>query len=702
MTCASCVAHVGRALRKVPGVQEADVNLATERASVTYREGASLDALVAAVEGAGYGARVLEAAGEDADARERQRELRRKRSLLVLGAILTIPVVVMGMTPQVFAGKDFLMFALTLPVWLVVGWDFHRGALASARHGSANMDTLVSLGSTVAFGYSIYATLAMRPAYYETAAAIVTLIFAGKYLETAAKSKSNLAIRALLDLRPPMARVRLADGRIDDLPAERVRQGDLLVVAAGERIPVDGIVEEGRSSVDAAMLTGEPLPVAAEPGTSVKQGTLNGEGTLLVRASAVGSGTTLAHIIDLVRRAQGSTPPVQRLADRIAGVFVPAILAIAALTFAGWLLTGHAWSTALPVAIAVIVVACPCALGLATPMAVIAGVGLGARNGVLFRDALAIERMSAIRTVLFDKTGTLTAGSPQVSRVVPSDGVSEDELIAAAAAIESGSKHPLARAVLAEADARGVRSAHAANVLAVPGAGISGEIGGETYRAGTAAYLRSSGIALEDAAETLTCVYVAQGTRPLGRIDFADVVKPHAAEAVALLHERGLRVGVVSGDAPSPTEAIARSVRADDWYAAQTPERKAAVVNGERSKGGAVAFVGDGINDAPALAQADVGIAMGSGSEVALETAQAAILSNDPRAVDTALRISRATLAKIRQNLFWAMIYNAVLVPVAALGYIHPIFAAAAMGASSLFVAGNSYLLQRTRLTSDG
>jgi Cu+-exporting ATPase len=703
MTCASCVSHVGKALRKVPGVQDAEVNLATERASVSHDPTVAPAALIAAIEHAGYGARIVQegAESEDQDARAREAELSRKRALLLLAIALCVPTLVLGMTPIAFAGKDWVLLLLTLPVWLVVGYDFHRGAVAALAHGTANMDTLVSLGSTAAFGYSVYATLAMRPSYYETASAIVTLIFAGKYLEAAAKSRSNLAIRSLLDLRPPMARVRRADGSIEEIRADAVRAGDLLIVAAGERIPVDGVVEEGESEIDASMLTGEPLPVPATTGASVKQGTMNGDGTLLVRAQAVGTGTALARIIELVRRAQGTTPPVQRVADRVAGIFVPVILLITAMTFAAWTLTGHTWSASLPIAIAVLVVACPCALGLATPMAVIAGVGLAARHGLLFRDAEAMERLSSVRTVLFDKTGTLTAGKPHVERIETLDGVAADDMLAQAAAIESGSLHPLARALVEEAHTRGVTIPPAQNVRIQAGAGISGSIAGAMLYAGNAAYVRRAGANVDSAALANTRIYLARENAALGWFDFSDAVRPESASAIQRLHALGVRTGIVSGDAEAPTKALAAQLGIEIWHAPRSPEQKAQTVARERERA-RTAFVGDGINDAPALATADVGIAMGAGSEVALQTAQAAILSNDPRAIAAAVEISRATLQKIYQNLFWAFAYNAVLVPLAAVGKIHPIFAAAAMGASSLFVAGNSYLLQRRRLSSNG
>ena len=698
MTCASCVAHVGRALRKVPGVSEAQVNLAAERASVTHEPGVGVDSLISAIEGAGYGAAIVRDESSDEDARRRDEEVRRKRGLLILAFALFVPTLILGMTPIGFAGKDWVMLALTLPVWLIVGSEFHRGAIAALRHGTSNMDTLVSLGSTAAFGYSIYGTLAMQPSYYETASAIVTLVFAGKYLEAAARGKSNRAIRALLDLRPPVAYLREADGSVRKTPVESVQLGQLLMVPAGERIPVDGVVVEGNSAIDASMLTGEPIPVAVAAGDAVKQGTLNGDGALVIRAQAVGAGTTLAKIVEVVRRAQGSTPRVQRLADAAAGVFVPAILVVAALTFAGWLIAHHPLASAFTAAVAVLVVACPCALGLATPTAIMVAVGAGARRGLLFRDADAVERLGAVRTVLFDKTGTLTIGKPEVLAVRAAAPHSERDVLAFGAALERASTHPLAAAIVRAARDRGIAAPQASEVLAQRGAGLSGTIEGKRYFAGNEAFVQTQGVTLDGfAGGDATRVYVAAQDALIGAIDLGDAIRPEAREAVSRLQRDGIAVALVSGDAPAPTQALAERLQLDGWHARVTPEGKAEIVQRLREQSAHVAFVGDGINDAPALASADVGLAMGGGTEIAIETAHAAILSNDPRAVAAGIELSRATLRTIKQNLFWAFAYNIVLVPLAAVGIVHPILAAAAMGASSLFVVGNSLLLQRKR-----
>ena len=690
MTCASCVARVTNALKNVPGVERAQVNLATERATVDVDDAVADTALIAAVERVGYGAAVPAAHEDpvDADAQRRDRELRRKRGMLIVAVALFVPTLALGMFVPAFPYKDWLMLALTLPVWAIPGWDFHRGALAQLRHGSANMDTLVSLGSSVALLYSLYATLVKQPTYYETASAIVTLIFIGKYLETLAKGETNSAIRSLVKLRPDVARVRRG-GDVAMVPVEEVRVGDEIVVPAGERVPVDGTVIEGASAIDVSMLTGESIPRDVIARDDVSAGTVNGSGSLVIRATAVGSGTTLARIVEIVRRAQGSTPPVQRLADRIASIFVPSILAIAALTFVAWLSFGS-WVHALVTAVAVIVVACPCALGLATPTAIMVAAGTGARKGVLFKDAEALERLAAVDVVIFDKTGTLTEGKP---RVVAVEG-DEDRALSLAAALEAHSSHPLAQAIVDYARERSVVSPEATTVTAIAG-GLRGNVDGASVLAGNAALMARENVVVSQAADAATRVYVACDGVLAGAIELADEPRAHAKRTVADLRSRGDDVWLASGDVAPVVESIARAVGIEHTLAHALPQEKAALVERLRGEGRVSAFVGDGINDAPALAVADVGIAMGGGTQIAMETAKAAILSNDPLAVVTAIDLAHATLRTIRQNLFWAFAYNVVLVPLAAFGIVSPIFAAAAMGASSVFVVTNSLLLRR-------
>jgi P-type Cu2+ transporter len=580
MSCASCVAHVTDALRGVPGVEDASVNLAAERAIVQGE--ADPRALIAAIVKAGYEASAD--LHEDRIAAEREAELRSMRRLLVLAIVLTVPAVGIGMFAPPFPYEPWLLAALALPVWAFVGYRFHRGALAALRTGTATMDTLVSLGSTAAF----------ISGAFDTAAAIVTLIFLGKYLEARARRRSSNAMRELLALRPATAQRRNADGSFSDIAVDDVRVDDDVVVRMGDRIPVDGTVLEGTSTIDRSMLTGESLPIDVSPGAALEAGTLNGAGTLVMRVTAVGEATELARIAAIVRRAQGSLPPVQRLADRVASVFVPVIIGIALVTLVGWMLLGHvSLLTALGRAVAVLVVACPCALGLATPTAVIAGIGAAARAGVLFKDADTLERCARVTTVLFDKTGTLTLG---------------------AAARNNDQRNEL---------------------------------------------------------------------------------RDESREAVTRLHALGIRSELVSGDAEAPVMTAAHAVGIETFHARVTPEEKFEILTALRARGERVGFVGDGINDAPVLAGADIGFAMGGGTAVALEAAGAALLRDDPRAVAAAIVLARATMRTIRQNLFWAFAYNAALVPLAAFGVVPPIFAAAAMGLSSLFVVANALRLAR-------
>ncbi len=699
MTCASCVRHVAKAVGRVPGVRDVIVNLATERALV-YHDAATSDAsLIAAIDAAGYGAFAIARDGsgtaDDDDLRRREAELARRRTLLISAAALFVPTAILAMVIPDFDNKEWLLCALTMPVWAIVGLPFHRGAFAQARSLSANMDTLVSLGSTAALGLSIWATFARQPTYYETASAIVTLIFAGKYFEAVAKGKSTSAIRGLLALQPRTARVVARDGSIAEIAIDALRAGDRVSVPAGERIPIDGIVETGTSAVDVALVTGEPIPRIVGPGDTVRGGTRNGDGTLIVRATAVGEGTTLAQIIAAVRRAQGSVPPIQRVADDAARVFVPIVLGLAAITCAGWIATGHPWPIAIVAAVSVLVVACPCALGLATPTAIVVGVGLGAKHGILFRDASALERIGACDTVIFDKTGTLTIGRPAVV-------AASDAILALAATVERGSSHPLAAAIVRECEGRGLAIPAATALVAAPGYGMRALVDDRPIFVGNRSYLEANAIA-PDAIDALgqaidadaTRVYVASTNAPLGVIELADRMRPEAPAAIRDLAARGITTQLVSGDIPAAVAAHARDVGIASWVASATPNDKAEIVRALRAAGRRVTFVGDGINDAPALATADVGLAMGGGTHVALETAQAAIVSNDPRAVAVAIDLSRATMRTIRQNLFWAFGYNAILVPLAAFGIVRPMMAAAAMGLSSLFVVGNSLFLRK-------
>jgi len=730
MHCAACVGKVERALSGVPGVESAAVNLATEQATVSFDAARTgVPALQQAVAAAGYelGAAPIVRGGEaeDRERRAREAEQRRLRRKVLVGAVLSAPLLVGGM-PEIFPWapawltSPWLQLVLATPVQLWVGAEFHAGFLNDLRHRSASMSTLVSLGTSAAYVFSVAVTLwphvfhatgAMT--YYETAAVVITLVALGRWLEARARGRTSEAIRRLASLAPRTARV-LRDGAEHDVPTAEVLVGDLIRIRPGERIPVDGVVAEGRSTVDESMLTGESVPLDKAPGALVFAGTVNRTGSFVFRATRVGSETTLARIVTLVEEAQGSRAPIQRLADRVAAVFVPVVLVIAGLTFLGWWLLGPPPSAifALTNAVAVLVIACPCAMGLATPTAIMVATGRGAEHGVLFRSAEALETLHRVDTVVFDKTGTLTIGRPVVTDVVAVDGISPNDVLALAAAAEQGSEHPIGAAIVEHAKALGLALPPVAEFVTIPGQGVDAMAPDGRVLLGNRAMMDARGIeidtlapraaALADSGKTV--VHVAFAGRALGLVAVADVLKPEAPAVVTALREAGATVIMLTGDHHATARAIARPAGIERVLAEVPPEGKAAAMTALQTQGRRVAMVGDGINDAPALAQADVGIAMGSGTDVAIEAADVTLMRGDLHGVTAALDLSRSTIRIVKQNLAWAFGYNIVLIPVAA-GLLYPVagillspmLAGAAMAFSSVSVVTNSLRLKRWR-----
>ncbi|WGV20710.1 heavy metal translocating P-type ATPase [Pseudomonas putida] len=605
------------------------------------------------------------------------------------------------------------LFLLVTPVQFIGGWSFYKGAWNAIRTRNINMDFLIALGTSVAYFYSVAVLffpdvlpvkVAERDVYFEVSAVIIAFVLLGRYMEEIVKKKSSAAVRRLLDLKPAIAHV-IRDGQEVDLPAENVMAGEFLVVKPGEKIPTDGDVSEGQSTVDESMLTGESMPVDKHPGSPVIGGTLNGSGVLTFKASRIGADTALAQIIKMVEEAQNSTAQIQRLADQVTGYFVPAVVAIALLALVGWSLAGS-FPQGLLAFIAVLIISCPCALGVATPAALMVGVGKGADNGILIRGGEVLERAEKLSTVVFDKTGTITRGEPNVTDVIQLGTALENEVLMLAAAVESGSEHPLGAAIVRAARHRGISLPKATGINGIAGHGIEGSIDSRKIWLGNRRLFARQGISTEAAEEHLisleadgkTAMLVGVDDRLLGVIAVADTIKPEAAEAVAALQASGIKVVLLSGDNHRTAEAVARQVGIERVIAEVLPDDKAAVIRQLQSEGQVVAMVGDGVNDAPALATADIGIAIGSGSDVAKETGGIILLKNDVRDVVTAIKLSRATMVKIKQNLFWAFIYNSIGIPIAAFGLLNPIIAAAAMALSSLSVIANSAMLKRARI----
>jgi Cu+-exporting ATPase len=733
MTCASCVARVEEALSSVPGIISASVNLASEKATVEYLEGTALADMRRAVKDAGYELGPEAQALEDVTTAA-QREIRALRNRFIVAAIFASIIMALGFSPP-FVGKPYLLWTLATPVQFWAGLRFYRGAWGALKHKTSDMNTLIAVGTSVAYFYSMIAVIfpglfttgVLAPnLYFDTSAAIIALILLGRFLEARARGQTSAAIKKLIGMQPKTALV-IREGEQREIPVEDVRVGDFILVRPGERIPVDGIVRQGYSSVDESMITGESIPMEKKVSDEVIGATINKTGSLEIEASKVGKDTTLAHIIRMVEEAQGSKAPIQRLADVIASYFVPAVIGIAIVTFIIWYLVGPAPSLTFAFLnlVAVLVIACPCALGLATPTAIMVGTGKGAEHGILIRNGEALERAHQINTVLLDKTGTLTRGEPVVTDVVAAPVSFPEEILRLAASAEHNSEHPLGEAVVKAALEKKLELSPSSDFNAIPGQGIEALVEGRKLLLGNFKLMKERGFSLnglenkvtELLEEGKTVMFLGQDSQVEGIIALADTLKPGAKEAVETLRRMGIEPAMLTGDNRRTAETIARQAGIDRVLAEVLPEHKAGEVKKLQDEGKVVAMVGDGINDAPALAQADIGIAIGTGTDVAIETGDITLISGDLMGVVTAISLSKRTMRTIKQNLFWAFAYNTALIPIAAgalylvfgetgvpsglhfilgqYGFLNPILAAAAMAASSITVVSNSLRLRR-------
>jgi Cu+-exporting ATPase len=719
MHCASCASLINKGLSKLPGVKSANVNYAAARAQVEYDEKSlSQQQILERVKSLGYSA----SAGFDSERekKEREHEIEDLKRKLLIGTILSIPAIALGMFLMEFPYRLEILFLLSTPVQFIVGKSFYEGAISAARNKTASMDTLIAVGTSAAYLFSLAALFGLvMEQYFEVSASLITLVILGKYLEAVAKGRTSEAIRKLMDLSPKMAHV-IRKGKELELPSSEVIVGDLVIVKPGERIPVDGAVIEGDSSVDESLVTGESIPVEKTKGSKVIAGTINKHGTLTFRAMKVGKETTLAQIVRLVEEAQGSRAPIQRFADMISAYFVPVVIAIAVLVFLYWyFIASSSFSFALILAVSVLVIACPCALGLATPTAIMVGTGIGAQKGILIKNAEALERMHKINAVIFDKTGTITEGKPKVTDIVPLASLSQGSLLSIAASLEKPSEHPLAEAIVNEAKSRGAKIGKVSSFKSLAGKGVTAKIGSTSYSVGSFRLFGtikgkalSASQKLED--EGKTAMFVGKGKAIIGIIAVADGVKQTSQQAVASLRSLGIESYMLTGDNERTAKAIASKAGIAKFFARVMPGQKAEYVKKLQSQGKAIAMVGDGVNDAPALAQADIGIAMGSGTDVAMESGSVVLMRSDPMDVPRSIKLGRATMDKIKQNMFWALIYNVAGIPVAA-GALYgaaqagaipseygillsPILAGGAMALSSVSVVTNALTLKWIRL----
>ncbi len=707
MSCTACSARVEGRLNSLPGVQETAVNLATGRTRVAYIPGMTSAAeMERAVKELGFTVHLPQdlASGEVTGARKRERNQQLFR--FILAVILTLPLAAMMISSHLglsFKIDPWVQLALATPVQFLAGWTFYSGAYRSLKTGGANMDVLVSLGTSVAYFYSLASLIAgWGHIYFESAAMLITIILLGKLLETVAKGRTSEAIEKLIELQAKTARV-LRDGVETDIPADRVLPGDLVVVRPGERVPVDGVIEEGNTTIDESHLTGESMPVGKNPGDEVVGASINNYGSFTFRATKVGQDTVLAQIIRLVEEAQGTKAPIQRLADRVSNVFVPAIIAIALITFVGWYISGAGFENSLMHMVTVLVVACPCALGLATPTAIMVGTGVGAGKGILIRGGEHLERTEKIDTVVLDKTGTITRGSPAVTDIAALAPFTEEELLGTIASGEKRSEHPLGQAVVMEAERRGIPPEEVDNFEALPGKGIRFDLGGNSWLVGNEKLSDEAGIDISPLlqeknrweGEGKTVMMAMRKDCLCGMLALADTAKESATGAIAELQQMGLDLYMLTGDQKNTARSIARQVGITNVIAEVLPQHKAEEVQKLKDAGHVVAMVGDGINDAPALATADVGMAIGTGTDIAMESASITLVKGDLRKIASAIRLSRRTLRKIRQNLFWAFFYNLITVPLAIFGIFTPVVGGAAMALSSVTVVTNSLFLKR-------